>query len=69
MGNGTSQHLYNIGKCCSNEEIDEVIRKDNGQTLDFDDKSPRATPLPPSQHLGKQEKKTTITELQAVIKL
>ena len=35
MGNEVS----GIGKCCSSEEIDEVRKKDQAQTLDFESKT------------------------------
>lgn len=65
MGNDASTHLSNIGKCCSNEEIDEVIRRDAKQTLDFDDG--KSTPTP--NQLGIQAKKNTLSSEQAIIKL
>lgn len=33
---GQEQSLASIGKCCSSEQMEEVIDKDNAQTLSFD---------------------------------
>ena len=43
MGNEASQHLSSIGKCCSSEEIEEVVRRDGAQTLELENDNPTPT--------------------------
>lgn len=37
MGNESSSHLYNIGRCCATEEIEEVRRKEGVMEIDYGD--------------------------------
>lgn len=54
-----------IGKCCAKEEIEEVIKKDGSQTLDFDNdiRTPASELQNSHNHNGMTEKERVAARL------